>query len=519
MSAVNETPPFLKVSGLDYQTSNFNWRIYTMPLIEDNKYQPRILVIDDEQRIRDGCSKILKKERCLVDTAENGDAGLKMIADRHYDIVLTDLMMPGIGGMEVVNKVREMYSDTVVIVITGFATLEHSIEAMKNGAFDFIPKPFTPEHLRVVVGKALRMTRTLQDIATEKSRLKTIINHLAAGILVTDRDKKIILYNAAILKMLGYEGDALNDRPLSDLSTNEELNNIISGILELSDGEFKTLSAVIETQINEENGPSSQLFLRAQAVPFQSWSGEILGSVTIIDDITHLKIMDKMKSDFVSMVSHEIRGPLTAILMNIKVLLDGLAGELSKKQIDILSRISVRLNGLVELSNELLDLSRIEAGLIAQNRHDVQLMDILDELMKFFQPRAKEKKVSLVLKKTELPVINADPKNMEEVFSNLIINALIYTPEGGEVTVSGGVKGDFVIIEVTDNGYGIAPDEIPRIFEKFYRSKTEKTRNIVGTGLGLSIVKSIIEAHNGSINVKSKEGVGSTFYVRLPLKH
>jgi PAS domain S-box-containing protein len=490
-----------------------------MALIKDNKYQPRILVIDDEQRIRDGCSKILKKEKCLVDTAENGDIGLKMIADRHYDIVLTDLMMPGIGGMEVVNKVREKYTDTVVIVITGFATLEHSIEAMKNGAFDFIPKPFTPEYLRIIVSKALRMTRTLQDIGTEKSRLKTIINHIAVGILVTDKDKKIILYNAAILKMLGYEGDALNDHPLADLTNNEKLNNIISGILELSDGDFKTLSTEIETQINQENGPSSQLFLRAQAVPFQSGSGEILGSVTIIDDITHLKIMDKMKSDFVSMVSHEIRGPLAAILSHINILLDGLAGELGVKQIDILSRISERVNGLIDLSNDLLDLSRIEAGLIAQNRHDVHLMDILNELIEFFQPRAKGKKISLVLKRTELPVINADPKNMEEVFSNLITNALIYTPEGGEVTVSGGVKGDFVVIKVTDNGYGIAPDEIPRIFERFYRSKTEKTRRILGTGLGLSIVKSIIETHNGSINVKSKEGIGSTFYVRLPLKH
>jgi two-component system phosphate regulon sensor histidine kinase PhoR len=490
-----------------------------MALIEDNKYQPRILVIDDEQRIRDGCSKILKKERCLVDTAENGDIGLKMIADRHYDIVLTDLMMPGIGGMDVVNKVREKHTDTVVIVITGFATLEHSIEAMKNGAFDFIPKPFTPEHLRVVVGKALRMTRTLQDIATEKTRLKTIVNYLAGGVLVTDKDKNIILYNPALLKMLDYEGDALNDRPISDLTTDEKLNDIISGILELNEGEFKTLSTEIEPQSKKENGPSNQLILRAQAVPFQSGTGEILGSVTIIDDITHLKMMDKMKSDFVSMVSHEIRGPLTAILMNIKVLLDGLAGELNKKQIDILSRISVRLNSLVELSNELLDLSRIEAGLIVQNRREVQLMDILNELIKFFQPRAKEKNISLGLKKTDIPFINADPKNMEEVFSNLITNALMYTPEGGEITVSGGIKGDFVVIEINDNGYGIAPDEIPRIFERFYRSKTEKTRNIVGTGLGLPIVKSIVEAHNGTINVKSKLGVGSTFYVRLPLKH
>jgi two-component system phosphate regulon sensor histidine kinase PhoR len=488
-------------------------------LIEDQKYQPKILVIDDEKRIREGCSKILTKERCIVDIAENGDIGLKMIAERHYDIVLTDLILPGMGGMEVVNKVREKSPDTVVIVITGFATLERSIEAMKNGAFDFIPKPFTPEHLRVVVGKALRMTRTLQDIATEKSSLKTIVNHLAVGILITDKDKNIILYNPVLLKMLDYEGDALNDCPLSDLSTSKKLNDIISNILELNDGEFKTLSTEIEPKSEKEDSPSSQLFLRAQAVPFQSGSGEILGSVTIIDDITHLKMMDKMKSDFVSMVSHEIRGPLTTILSQIKILLDGLAGDLSEKQIDILSRISARVNGLVELTNKLLDLSRIEAGLIAQNRREVQLMDILSELINFFQPRAKGKKISLVLKKTELPAVNADPKNMEEVFSNLIANALIYTPDGGEVTVSGGVKGDFVVVKVTDNGYGIAPDEISRIFEKFYRVKTEKTRNIVGTGLGLPIVKSIVEAHNGTINVKSKAGVGSTFYVRLPLKH
>jgi len=489
-----------------------------MTLTEDQAFRPTILVIDDEKRIREGCSKILKKEKCIVDMAENGNAGLEMIADKHYDIVLTDLMMPGIGGMEVVNKVREKNSDTVVIVITGFATVEHSIEAMRTGAFDFIPKPFTPDQLRVVVGKALKMTRTLQDIATEKSRLKTIVNYLAGGILVTDKDKNIILYNPALLKMLGYKGNALKDRPLSDLTTNEKLNDIISGILELNDGEFKTLSAEIEPQDKKKNGPSSQLFLRAQTVPFQSGSGEILGSVTIIDDITHLKLMDQMKSDFVSMVSHEIRSPLTTVLSQIKILLDGLAGELGAKQADILSRMSIKINGLVELSNELLDLSRIEAGLIVQDRQEVQLMDILNELVEFIQPRAKEKNISLSLKKTDIPVVNTDPKNMEEVFSNLITNALLYTPEGGEVTVSGGIKGDFVVISVTDNGYGIAPDEIPRIFERFYRSKTEKTRNIVGTGLGLPIVKTIVEAHNGTISVKSKEGVGSTFYVRLPLK-
>jgi len=487
-----------------------------MALIEDQTYQPTILVIDDERRIREGCFKILKKENCLVEMAEDGETGLKMLAEKHYDIILTDLMMPGIGGMEVLAKVREQHPDSVSIVITGFATLEHSIEAMKKGAFDFIPKPFTPDQLRVVVSKAVKMTRTLQDIATERTRLKTIVNYLAGGVLVTDRSKNIILYNPALLRMLGYQGDSLDDQPLSALTTDEKLTGIIDGILELNTGEFKVLSAEIKPHKKGE-GPSNQLYLRAQAVPFQNRSGEILGSVTIVDDITHLKELDEMKSAFVSMVSHEIRSPLSTVLSQIKILMDGLAGELGAKQADILGKISRKVQGLVELSNELLDISRIEAGLIVQDKQQVQLMDILESLVEFIQPRAKEKNISLSLKKSDLPLINADMKSMEEVFSNLITNAIIYTPEGGKVDVMGEVKGDFVEISVSDTGYGIAPDELPRIFERFYRAKTEKTRNIVGTGLGLPIVKSIVEAHNGTVKVESEEGVGSTFYVRLPI--
>jgi len=487
-----------------------------MALIEDQTYQPKILVIDDEKRIRQGCSKILTKERCLVDTAENGETGLKMIAGKYYDIILTDLMMPGIGGMEVVAKVREQHLDTVVIVITGYATVEHSIEAMKKGAFDFIPKPFTPDQLRVVVSKAVRMTRTLQDIATEKTRLKTLVNFLAGGVLVTDKSKNIILYNPVLLRMLGYEGEALDDQPLSALTTDETLTGIIDGILGLNPGEFKVLSAEIKPHGKGEE-QSDQLYLRAQAVPFQNRSGEILGSVTIIDDITHLKKLDEMKSAFVSMVSHEIRSPLSTILSQIKILLDGLAGELGAKQADILGKMSRKVEGLVTLSNELLDLSRIEAGLIVQDKQKVQLMDTLESLVGFMQARAKEKNISLSLKKANLPLINADEKSLEEVFGNLITNAIIYTPEGGKVNVAGEVKGDFVDVRVSDTGYGIAPDEIPLIFERFYRAKTDKTRNIIGTGLGLPIVKSIVEAHNGAVKVESNEGAGSTFSVRLPV--
>ncbi|HUT72121.1 MAG TPA: ATP-binding protein [Desulfatiglandales bacterium] len=488
-----------------------------MALIEDRTYQPKILVIDDEKRIREGCFKILTKENCLVDVAESGETGLTMIAEKHYDIILTDLMMPGIGGMEVLAKVREQHPDTVGIVITGFATLEHSIEAMKKGAFDFIPKPFTPDQVRVVVSKAVKMTRTLQDIATEKTRLKTIVNYLEGGVLVTDKTKNIILYNPALLRMLGYDGGPLDDQPLSALTTDETLTGMIDSILGLKVGELKVLSAEILPRDSGE-GLSDERYLRAQSVPFQNRSGEILGSVTIIDDITHLKKLDEMKSAFVSMVSHEIRGPLSTVLSQIKILTDGLAGEIGAKQADILGKISRKVEGLVELTNELLDLSRIEAGLIVQDKQQVQLMDILDSLVGFMQARAKEKNISLSLKKATLPLINADAKSMEEVFSNLITNAINYTPEGGNITLAGEVSGDFVHISISDTGYGIVPDELPRIFERFYRVKNDKTRNIVGTGLGLPIVKSIVEAHNGTIKAESTEGVGSTFSVRLPVR-
>jgi signal transduction histidine kinase len=316
--------------------------------------------------------------------------------------------------------------------------------------------------------------------------------------------------------MLGYEGRALNDQPLSALTTDKTLTGIIDGILGLSPGEFKVLSAEI-MPYERGDGSSDQLYLRAQAVPFQNRSGEILGSVTIIDDITHLKKLDEMKSAFVSMVSHEIRSPLSTILSQIKVLMDGLAGEVSAKQTDILGKMSRKIRGLVELSNNLLDLSRIEAGLIVQDKEQIQLMDILENLVGFMQTRAKEKNISLSLKKATLPLINADGESMEEVFGNLITNAIMYTPEEGKISVRAKVKGDFLEIGISDTGYGIAPEEVPRIFERFYRVKTERTRTTIGTGLGLPIVKSIVEAHNGTIKVESKEGAGSTFYVHLPI--
>jgi len=238
----------------------------------------------------------------------------------------------------------------------------------------------------------------------------------------------------------------------------------------------------------------------------------------VLHDITTQKKMDQIKSDFVAMVSHEIRGPLNSVLMQQKVILDGLAGEVTDKQREILSRASEKINALVNLSSELLDLSKMESGLINMEKQTMALGPVLEDQVENHTPNAEAKSINLVLEPLpELPAVLANRMNMEEVVANLISNAIRYTPDKGRITVSARQDGDYVRINVTDNGFGISPEDQAHIFKRFYRVKDENTRYIIGTGLGLPIVKNILEAHNGRIEVESEVGKGSTFSAWVPI--
>ncbi|MBW1827456.1 MAG: response regulator [Deltaproteobacteria bacterium] len=188
-------------------------------------FKLKILVVDDEKVIREGCREVLALEGFEVVLAENGEQGLKMIEEAHFDVILLDLMMPGLSGFDVLSHVKALHPDTSIIVITGYATVEHSIEAMKKGAFDFIPKPFSPDQLRVVVSKAIEHTGALKDIANEKSRMRVLINLLANGVMVADAEKKVVLANPAFMKIMGFQGDDIIGRPFTVLIKNEQLHD------------------------------------------------------------------------------------------------------------------------------------------------------------------------------------------------------------------------------------------------------------------------------------------------------
>ena len=485
-----------------------------------------ILVVDDEKIIREGSERILTKEGWKVQTAENGEVGLGLIQRGNFQILLLDLMMPGIRGMEVLKRVRDDYPKLIVIVITGYATIENAVEAMKNGAYDFVSKPFTPDQLRIVVRRAedklqleyeaelLRRERerSLKDIAYEKSRTLTIINQMADGVLVTDKNGTIFLHNPAVTRMFGLEEDPPLGKHIFDWTKSKELMQMVESVLSM--GGTNPPQGMTQ-ELSWGNPP--QFFFMAHAAPVRNEEGEVLGSVTIFNDVTWFKKLDQMKSEFVEMVSHELRSPLSSVRQQVSLITDRLLGEINEKQSEILNRVLARIDGLILMINNLLDLSRIEAGGFTQQIEKICLPEIIKGALEVMTPEAEKKKLHLeVSLDSQLFTIHADRQGMETVFTNLLSNAVKYNQEGGRVIIKAQNRGEFVEIKVTDTGVGISKVDLPHIFDKFFRIRTEYTRKVVGSGLGLPLVKAIIESHLGTITVESDLGKGAIFTILLP---
>ncbi|MBU8849438.1 MAG: response regulator [Desulfobacterales bacterium] len=482
--------------------------------VKDVFFQPRVLVVDDEVRIQKACQRLLNEEGCDVEVAENGIKGLKMIEEKHFDIILLDLMMPGMSGIEVLTDVKAHHPDTVVIVITGYATLEHSIETMKKGAFDFLAKPFSPQELRIVISKAIEFIRTLQDIATEKSRMRVMINTLSNGVLTTDNQKRIALANPAFLKMIGCRQKSVIGHKVSEFIKDSRLLDMIDQAIHQPKDIFAEITDDITITFPEEK---DDIIIGVRCIPFRDRLKRNLGSVTVFHDITALKKIDQLKSNFISMVAHEIKSPLNSILMQLNVVLDGLAGELTEKQKEILQKSSNRIKSLTALSTDLLDIGKIESGLINQEREELNLIELIKDQVEFYRDQASSKSIHLITKKTLKELwLMGNRTNIEEVLSNLISNAIRYSPNGGKITVWANKKNDCAVINVSDTGLGIPQKDLEHIFDKFFRVKDKTTRHINGTGLGLSIVKSIVEAHHGTIEVESEIDKGSCFSIYFP---
>lgn len=372
----------------------------------------RILVVDDEKQVRQLYFEALTKMGPFnVELADTAEEALQKVGKEDFDLVLTDLKLPGMDGIQLVTEIVLSKPEIITVVITGYGTIDSALEAMKRGASDYLRKPVDLQELILRLRKAL----------DEKNR-------------------------------------------------------------------FVGLAEAVEKleRANHE-----------------------------------LKMLDEMKSEFVSIASHELRTPLTVIKSQIQLVLEGKAGRINKTQTKSFSMMEENVNRLVETVNDLLDLSRIQSGKIEMRLEEFDVIDLIEFIIALFGIEAGKK--SIVLKndvsQTSL-CVHADRQKVERILMNLVGNAVKFTPEAGEISLSATVlegKGNAVVFSVRDSGIGIAEAQLEKIFQKFHRVEGTLRGSGEGTGLGLAIAKGLVEAHHGKIWVESEIGKGSVFSFTLPI--
>jgi signal transduction histidine kinase len=312
--------------------------------------------------------------------------------------------------------------------------------------------------------------------------------------------------------MLKSKGFDIAGEPLEYYISNKPLIAAIKEVLSSKDKDFSMVSREIPVQ-------DQKIILMANIAPVRDEDGKIMGAVTVLRDITELKEINKIKSQFVSMVAHELRAPMAAIKGWLEVVLSGEAGSDEEQNKKWLQRAMDRSDSLLELVNDLLVINRMETDKLARKMEPVKVHDVIAKIVEFLKPEAKKHKVSIQTElPEELPPIQADVRDMEKLFTNLISNAVKYNGENGSVVIDGAVEGGFIRYRIEDTGIGISPEHLSRIFDDFYRADDERTKKISGTGLGLTIAKKIVNSHFGRIEVESKPEKGSVFSVCLPFE-
>lgn len=366
-------------------------------------------------------------------------------------------------------------------------------------------EPFGPHELDTLsaladyAAIAIENARLFGAVEDERHKLEAVLSNTEDAVILVEEGEaeRVILANRAARQAFAM-ADSVTGRPLATVTPYESLIDLFC--------QTRTGMQSNQAEISLAGGRT----LNAHVTPIPG-----VGRVAVMQDITHLKELDRLKSEFVSTVSHDLRSPLTAVKGFADLL--PIVGPLNEKQQDFLVRVRRGVATITELITDLLDLGRIEAG-VDLEMEPCDVGAIVEKEMESLQSQASLKKHALQEHiASDLPLVLGNPLRLGQAVSNLVNNAIKYTPEGGQIVVSVTTKNTQVAVEVKDNGIGIPATDSPFIFDKFYRVQTKETEDIVGSGLGLSIVKSIIEKHQGHIWVDSQEGVGSTFTFVLPI--
>jgi len=482
-----------------------------------------ILVVDDELGMREGIKRLFEVQGHHVDTAACGTDGIALGTQREYDIYFLDLKMPDMDGVAVLDSIKKVYPEAICIIVTAYASIDTAVETTRLGAYQYVAKPFAPDDIQFVFDRALERRayilearrlreereRRLLVVAQEKSRIRTIMNAIGDGLLVINQDGELVLFNPRFLTLLRINQTLVTGQPMLELlpdALREQITEILTK---------KESLQGIEQEIVIQ--PPAKLVVMANTASIQDEQGRFLGVVSVLRDISELKNLELLKSQFVNMAAHELKAPLSAVQGYLEVVIEKTLGDAPEVYDGYLRRSNERCLALIGLINDLLNISRMQAGTVKREIEKLEIGEILRPLTEFYQHEIDKAQLTLELTLDQSLWIAADREEIQRVFQNLISNAVKYNRPNGEIRIHGYREGHYARISVQDSGIGMTPEEQERLFEEFFRAKNSLTRHITGTGLGLTIVKSIVNAYAGKIEVHSTFQVGTTFTVFLPL--
>ena len=503
----------------------------------------KILIVDDEESIRNLLQLTLEEEGYEVQTATNGEEGVEKIKSEFFDVLLTDIKMPIMDGIELLKIAKIFNPEIVAILITGFPSIETVREAHKVLAFDYIVKPFDPNTVLNCIGAGLKRRQITHELKEQvlKPRIlmvddEPLITNLFETCL-SDKGYHLEVTNSgkdAVEKfMFGDFNVVVTDIKMPDMDGITLLGNlkavkpetiviVITGHPSV-DSAIESMRVGAYDYVTKPLDPDVVINVIERAWDKQSLElqkEELLRrlqdtNLHLAEANEKLKELDKLKSHFISTVSHELRTPLTSIKGSIGLILNGVTGDISNEIKEFLNVCCRNTDRLIRLINDLLDIQKIEAGKFQLNKEEIDLVKLVEESLACLKYFAQECNVALYKELPERAYIYADKDRISQVLYNLISNGIKFS-EGGRVTISILDNRNEITVTVSDTGMGIPADKLKTIFEKFTQIGGNTRNKRKGTGLGLSICKAVIEEHKGKIWVESQEGKGSQFYFTLP---
>ncbi len=346
------------------------------------------------------------------------------------------------------------------------------------------------------------LENTLNQVSSERAKLQTVLNNMADGVIMVDHENRILLSNRTMEKLFGFQEAVMLGKPLIEAVKDHEIDEVLKQCLRtqrMATGQL-------------EMGQSKR-FLRVVAVPVGE--RKLSWVLLLCQDLTEVRNLQTMRRDLIGNISHELRTPLAGIKVMVETLQNEITGNDTTR--DFLVRIEGEVDRLTQMVSEITELSRIETGNAAFNMGPTDVNRLAGEVAAQMEPLAQKEQVGLSTKlAANLPDIMADAERIRQTLINLVHNAIKYNRPGGSVLISTDTEAGAVTVKVTDTGTGISTEDLPHIFERFF--KADKARSKGGSGLGLAIAKHTIQAHGGSISVQSQEGKGSTFIFSLPVR-